>query len=69
MHCIVQTSPPVTPLKKFLAGQRFISNDDTKTAVRRWFRAQPAEFYNISISKLAVRWDKCLSQRGDLVEK
>jgi hypothetical protein len=37
------------PLKKFLAGHRFIS-DDAKTAVRRWFRAQPAKFYNSETS-------------------
>ncbi|XP_033607137.1 uncharacterized protein LOC111863880 [Cryptotermes secundus] len=37
------------PLKKFLAGQRFIS-DDAKTAVQQWFRAEPAKFYNSSIS-------------------
>jgi histone-lysine N-methyltransferase SETMAR len=57
------------PLKKFLAGQRFISDDDAKTAVRRWFRAQPAEFYNSGISKLVMRWDKCLNRGGDYVEK
>jgi hypothetical protein len=53
------------PLKKFLAGQRF----DAKTAVQRWFHAQLAEFYNSSISKLVVRWDKCLNRGGDYVEK
>jgi hypothetical protein len=56
-------------MKKFLAGQRFISDDDAKPAVRQWFRAQPAEFYNSGISKLVVRWDKCLNRGGDLVEK
>jgi hypothetical protein len=49
------------PLKKFLACQKFISDDDAKTAVRRWFRAQPAEFYSSGISKLVVQWDKCLN--------
>jgi histone-lysine N-methyltransferase SETMAR len=43
------------PLKKFLEGQRF--------------RAQPAEFYNSGISKVVVRWDKCLNRGGDYVEK
>jgi hypothetical protein len=38
-------------------------------AVRRWFRAQPAEFYNSGIFKLVVRWDKCLNLGGDYVEK
>jgi transposase len=42
------------PLKKHLAGQRFISNDNAKTTVWRWFRAQPIEFYNNGISKLVV---------------
>jgi hypothetical protein len=30
---------------------------------------QPAEFYNSGISKLVVRWDKCLNRGGDYVEK
>jgi hypothetical protein len=34
-------------------------------AVRWWFLAQPAEFYNSGISKLVVRWDKCLNRGGD----
>ncbi|PNF34176.1 hypothetical protein B7P43_G17865, partial [Cryptotermes secundus] len=42
------------PMKKFLAGQRFISDDDTKTAVWWWFCAQSAKFYNSGISKLVV---------------
>ena len=57
------------PLKKFLAGQRFISDDDAKTAVPRWFHIQPAEFYHGSISKLVVRWDRFLNLGGDYVEK
>jgi hypothetical protein len=56
-------------LKKFLEGERFISDDDVKNAVQRCFRVQLAEFYNSSISKLVVRWDKCLNQGGDYVEK
>jgi hypothetical protein len=56
-------------LKKFLAGQRFTFDDDTKTAVWRWFRAQLTEFYNSGISKLLVQWDKCLNRGGDYVEK
>ncbi|KAJ4441398.1 hypothetical protein ANN_11253 [Periplaneta americana] len=45
------------PLKKLLAGQRFISDDDNdaKTTVWRWFRAQPVEFYNNGISRRRLR--------------
>jgi histone-lysine N-methyltransferase SETMAR len=56
-------------LKKFLAGQRFISGDDTKTAVWPRFCTQPTELYNSGISKPVVRWDKCLNGGGDYVEK
>jgi hypothetical protein len=56
------------PLKMFLAGKRFIS-ENAKTTVRQWFHAQPAEFYNNGISKLVVRWDKCLNWGGDYVAK
>jgi hypothetical protein len=41
----------------------------SKTAVQQWFRDQQTEFYNSSISKLVVRWDKCLNRSGDYVEK
>jgi hypothetical protein len=57
------------PLKKFLSGQKVISNNEAKTAVRQWFRAQSAEFYNSGISKLLMRWNKCLNRGGDYVEK
>ncbi|KAJ4430040.1 hypothetical protein ANN_22248 [Periplaneta americana] len=58
------------PLKKFLVGQRFTSDDDNATTtIRRWFRALPAEFYNSCISKLVVRWDTFLNRGGDYVEK
>jgi hypothetical protein len=52
------------PLKKFRAGQRFISDTDAKTAVQ-----QSTEFYNSGISKLVVRWDKCLNRGGGHLEK
>jgi hypothetical protein len=42
------------PLKKFLEGQRFVFDDDAKTAIRQWFCAQLAKFYNSGISKLVV---------------
>jgi histone-lysine N-methyltransferase SETMAR len=55
------------PLKNFLAGQRFISDGDADTPDRRWFRAQTTEFYNSGVSKLVMRWDKCLNRAGDCV--
>ena len=58
-----------SPLKKFLAGQRFTSDDEVKAAVRQWFRSQTADFYCSGIAKLVLRWDKCLNGHVDYVEK
>ena len=58
-----------SPLKKFLAGQRFTCDDEVKTAVRQWFRSQTANFYRGGIAILVLRWDKCLNRHGDYVEK
>ena len=58
-----------SPLKKFLAGQRFTCDDEVKTAVRQCFRSQTTDFYRSGIAKLVLRWDKCLNRHGDYVEK
>ena len=58
-----------SPLKKFLAGQRFTCDDEVKAAVRQWFRSQTADFYHSGIAKLVLRWDKYLNRHGDYVEK
>ncbi|KAJ4426581.1 hypothetical protein ANN_26379 [Periplaneta americana] len=53
----------------FLAGLRFVSDDDAKTAARLWFHARPTEFYISNNYELVVRWDKCLDRTEDCVEK
>ena len=34
------------PLKESLRGQHFFSDEKVKTAVRKWLKTQPVEFYN-----------------------
>ena len=58
-----------SPLKKFLAGQRFTCDDKVEAAVRQWFRSQTADFYCSGIAKLVLRWDKCMNRHGEYVEK
>jgi hypothetical protein len=55
-------------LKTFLSGRRF-HNDDDKEAVNTWFVSQPAPFYDAGIQKLVSRYDKCLNNGGNYVEK
>jgi len=51
-------------LKKFLGGKRFDDNDDLKDAVQKWLTSHAATFYEESIQKLVLRYDKCLNDGG-----
>jgi histone-lysine N-methyltransferase SETMAR len=57
-------------LKKFLAGQRFNNDEDTsKEQCKKWLSSQAATFYDEGIQKLVSRYDKCLNNCGNYVEK
>jgi hypothetical protein len=56
-------------LKKFLGGKRFDDDDDLKDAVQKWLTSQAATFYEEGIQKLVPRYDKCLNNGGEYVEK
>jgi hypothetical protein len=56
-------------LKRFLAAERFSSDDDVKTAVQHWVKTLATDFFDEGIQKLVPRYDKCLSLGGDYVEK
>jgi histone-lysine N-methyltransferase SETMAR len=56
-------------LKKFLAGQHFNNDEDVKRAVQKWLSSQAATFYDEGIQKLVSRYDKCLNNGGNYVEK
>jgi histone-lysine N-methyltransferase SETMAR len=74
-------SPPYSPdlapsdfhlflhLKKFLAGQRFNNDEDVKRTVQKGLSSQAAAFYDEGIQKLVSRYDKCLNNGGNCVEK
>jgi len=56
-------------LKKFLGGKRFDDDDDLKNAVQKWLTSQAAAFYEEGIQKLVSRYNKCLNNGGEYVEK
>jgi hypothetical protein len=56
-------------LKNFLTGQRFNSDEDVKRAVQKLLSSQAATFYDKGIQKLVSRYDKCLNNGGNYVEK
>jgi hypothetical protein len=56
-------------LKRFLAAERFSSDDEVKTAVQHWVKTLAAHLFGERIQKFVPRYDKCLSLGGDYVEK
>jgi hypothetical protein len=56
-------------LKKFLASRQFDDDDNVEDAVQKWLTSQVAAFYEEGIQKLVSRYDKCLNNGGDYVEK
>ncbi|KAL4121904.1 hypothetical protein QTP88_014324 [Uroleucon formosanum] len=56
-------------LKEHLKGTKFNSDEKVKAEVKRWFNAQPEEFYLNGISKLVNLWQKCIALEGSYVEK
>ena len=61
-------SPLPTP-KEVPGHQQFDDDDDLKDAVQKWLTLQTAAFYEKGIQKLVPRYDKCLSNGGEYVEK
>ena len=57
------------PLKESLRGRHFSSDEEVKTAVRKWLKTQTVEFYNEGIYTLVKRWEKAVWKAGDYIEK
>jgi len=56
-------------LKLFLAGQRFSSNQEAISAVEGYFADLTKNHYRDGIMVLEHRCNKCISLKGDYVEK
>jgi hypothetical protein len=56
-------------LKLFLAGQRFSSNQEAVADVEGYFADLTKNHYRDGIMALEHRWNKCISLKGDYVEK
>jgi GTP cyclohydrolase I len=56
-------------VKNQMQGQHYETNDTLQTAVHQCLRAAGTEFYRKGIFKLPERWEKCVQQNGDYVEK
>jgi hypothetical protein len=56
-------------LKEYLRGQHFGSDEEVKSAVRKFFREQNSEFYKNGLKKLVYRWREWIEVEGDYVLK
>jgi len=56
-------------LKLFLVGQHFSLNQEAIAAVEGYFADLMKNHYRDGIMVLEHRWNKCISLKGDYVEK
>lgn len=57
------------PLKFALSGRVFKTNEEIKAALQSWLAQQPKEYFAAGILSLAQRWDKCIRNRGEFLDK
>jgi len=81
LHYELLDHPPYSPdwvpsdfclfpkLKLFLAGQRFSSNQEAIAAVEGYFADLMKNHYRDGIMAPEHHWNKCISLKGDYVEK
>ena len=48
---------------------KFDDDDELQEEVMTWFKGQAADFYDSGIQKLVPRFNKCLDNADDYVEK
>lgn len=56
-------------LKEHLRGKKFSNNQEVMSAVEQWFAEVGQKFFEEAIEMLEHRWNKCISVKGDYVEK
>jgi histone-lysine N-methyltransferase SETMAR len=56
-------------LKQAMGGKSFRSDKEVQQAVHKWLRSQPKEFCYRGIQALLKRWNTCIANTGDYVEK
>ncbi|GFN78463.1 histone-lysine N-methyltransferase SETMAR [Plakobranchus ocellatus] len=57
------------PLKRYLGGMAFETEDDLISELRNWFDNLDVDFFRVGINSLLSRWQKCIDLHGDYVEK
>lgn len=56
-------------LKKDLRKNTYSSDAHVENFTKRWFLKKPDSFYSNGISRLRHRWEKCITVKGEYVEK
>lgn len=56
-------------LKNHIRGTHFDTDDDVMDAVDSWLNQQEESFFRTGIEALESRWMKCISLKGDYIEK
>ena len=54
-------------LKKWLASQRFETDDELQTGVNEWFKTLAADFFDTGIKNRVPRYQKCVEVNGTML--
>jgi histone-lysine N-methyltransferase SETMAR len=57
------------PMKDYLRGKHYGNLSALSSAVSQWIKVTPASFYKEGIDALPIRWQKCITLKGDYIEK
>lgn len=57
------------PMKNALRGKRYEGLKEIQSDVKKWFRGQDKDWFAEGIRSLTKRWEKCIDNGGDYVEK
>lgn len=57
------------PLKYYIRGMYFTSEEDVQEATRSWLRHKSANFYHKGIYLLPLKWQKCVDSKGDYFDE
>ena len=57
------------PMKEGFRGKHYASDEEVKTAVKKWLEEQSPECCEAGIHALIRRWNIAIERNGDYIEK
>ena len=56
-------------MKDYLRGKHYDNLAQLASAISQWVKRTPKDFFTAGIEKLPDRWQKCVTVKGEYIEK